>query len=395
MATVPIQVPGVGESITEGILAKWLKPDGSAVKAGEPLFELETDKASTVIPAPSDGTLKIGVAEGETVEIGATVGALDPDAAPQAAAPKPAPVQRLRRSRSPRQHPRPRSRTDRPRQRTRPERWRSPAPLARRPSARGRGGGRPVGLDRHRSRRRGHQGGRAPSPRSPDRVPGPRPEPVPGRRDPARRPATVSAGPSPRRGRPSRDPPADERHPPEDRPAARRGPADRRDPHDLQRGRHVPGHGTPGTVQGVVRQEARRQPRLHVLLREGGRRGAQGVPLGQRPDRGERNRPEPLLRHRRRRQHRARPDGPGDPRRRHAELRRDREGDRRLRQEGPRQRDLRRRPPGRHLHDHQRRRLRLACSPRRSSTRPRAASSACTRSRSAPSPSTTRSSSGR
>jgi 2-oxoglutarate dehydrogenase E2 component (dihydrolipoamide succinyltransferase) len=44
MAAVPITVPGVGESITEGILARWLKSDGSLVKAGEPLFELETDR---------------------------------------------------------------------------------------------------------------------------------------------------------------------------------------------------------------------------------------------------------------------------------------------------------------------------------------------------------------
>ncbi len=52
MAAVPITVPGVGESITEGILSRWLKADGSLVKAGEPLFELETDKASNVVPAP-------------------------------------------------------------------------------------------------------------------------------------------------------------------------------------------------------------------------------------------------------------------------------------------------------------------------------------------------------
>jgi 2-oxoglutarate dehydrogenase E2 component (dihydrolipoamide succinyltransferase) len=89
--SIPIRVPGVGESITEGILSRWLKPDGSAVKAGEPLFELETDKASNVIPAPGDGVLKIAVIEGATVEIGATVGELDPagtaKAAPAAAAP--------------------------------------------------------------------------------------------------------------------------------------------------------------------------------------------------------------------------------------------------------------------------------------------------------------------
>ena len=88
MAAVPITVPGVGESITEGILAHWLKPDGSLVKAGEPLFELETDKASSVVPAGSTGVLKIAVAEGETVAIGATIGTLDPAATPaEAAAP--------------------------------------------------------------------------------------------------------------------------------------------------------------------------------------------------------------------------------------------------------------------------------------------------------------------
>ena len=61
MASVAIKVPSVGESISEGILARWLKPDGGSVQAGEPLFELETDKASSVVPAPGSGVLKIGV----------------------------------------------------------------------------------------------------------------------------------------------------------------------------------------------------------------------------------------------------------------------------------------------------------------------------------------------
>ena len=81
MAAVPITVPGVGESIVEGILARWLKPDGSAVKAGDPLFELETDKASNVVPASATGVLKIGVAEGTTIAIGSTVGSIDPESA--------------------------------------------------------------------------------------------------------------------------------------------------------------------------------------------------------------------------------------------------------------------------------------------------------------------------
>jgi 2-oxoglutarate dehydrogenase E2 component (dihydrolipoamide succinyltransferase) len=92
MAAVPITVPGVGESITEGIIARWLKTDGAAVTAGEPLFELETDKASNVVPAAASGILKIEVPEGTTVAIGSAIGSLDPAGQPQprASAPKPA-----------------------------------------------------------------------------------------------------------------------------------------------------------------------------------------------------------------------------------------------------------------------------------------------------------------
>jgi 2-oxoglutarate dehydrogenase E2 component (dihydrolipoamide succinyltransferase) len=90
MAAVPITVPPAGESISEGILSRWLKPDGSAVKAGDPLFEVETDKASTVVPAPSAGTLKHAVSEGTTVAIGAVVGSIDDTAVPTAATDAPA-----------------------------------------------------------------------------------------------------------------------------------------------------------------------------------------------------------------------------------------------------------------------------------------------------------------
>ena len=81
MATVSIKVPSVGESITEGILARWLKADGAAVKAGEPLYELETDKASNVFPAEADGVLKVGATEGSTVAVGSVIGTLDPSGA--------------------------------------------------------------------------------------------------------------------------------------------------------------------------------------------------------------------------------------------------------------------------------------------------------------------------
>jgi 2-oxoglutarate dehydrogenase E2 component (dihydrolipoamide succinyltransferase) len=81
-------VPSVGESITEGILAHWMKADGEAVREGDSLYELETDKASSVFPAPSSGVLKIAVAEGDTVAIGATIGTIDPAGTPKAATPK-------------------------------------------------------------------------------------------------------------------------------------------------------------------------------------------------------------------------------------------------------------------------------------------------------------------
>ena len=89
MAVVPIKVPKVSESISEGILASWLKPDGAAVKAGEPLFELETDKASQVFISPAAGTLKIQVKEGETVQVESVIGSIDPDGIPAASPGKP------------------------------------------------------------------------------------------------------------------------------------------------------------------------------------------------------------------------------------------------------------------------------------------------------------------
>lgn len=77
MATVPVLVPPAGEAITEGTVARWLKPDGAVVAANEPLVEIETDKASSVVPAPAAGQLKITVLEGTVVQIGATIATVD------------------------------------------------------------------------------------------------------------------------------------------------------------------------------------------------------------------------------------------------------------------------------------------------------------------------------
>ena len=85
MAT-EIRVPTLGELITEATVGKWFKQRGDAVKADEPLVELETDKVTLEVNAPGSGVLsEIAVETGETVSIGALLGALSTSSAPAAA----------------------------------------------------------------------------------------------------------------------------------------------------------------------------------------------------------------------------------------------------------------------------------------------------------------------
>ena len=71
--SLEVSIPPLGESVTEGTIARWLKQDGDTVKADEPLFELETDKATMEIPAPAAGRLEIVEREGATVRVGTVV----------------------------------------------------------------------------------------------------------------------------------------------------------------------------------------------------------------------------------------------------------------------------------------------------------------------------------
>ncbi len=72
-----IVVPTLGESVAEATVAQWLKKEGEAVKADEPIVELETDKVTLEVNAPMDGVIvSISVAEGETVEVGVVLGEL-------------------------------------------------------------------------------------------------------------------------------------------------------------------------------------------------------------------------------------------------------------------------------------------------------------------------------
>jgi 2-oxoglutarate dehydrogenase E2 component (dihydrolipoamide succinyltransferase) len=72
-----IKVPTLGESVTEATVGRWFKQPGDAVAADEPLVELETDKVTLEVPAPSAGVLgDIGVKQGETVAVGAVLGSI-------------------------------------------------------------------------------------------------------------------------------------------------------------------------------------------------------------------------------------------------------------------------------------------------------------------------------
>jgi 2-oxoglutarate dehydrogenase E2 component (dihydrolipoamide succinyltransferase) len=72
-----VKVPSVGESITSGLLGVWSKPDGAYVNAGDPLFEIETDKVTSEVVAEAAGQLKHLVKQGDTVNIGQVVARID------------------------------------------------------------------------------------------------------------------------------------------------------------------------------------------------------------------------------------------------------------------------------------------------------------------------------
>jgi len=75
---VEIRVPTLGESVTSATIARWLKQPGEAVAADDPLVELETDKVTVEVNAPSAGVLgAIEAAEGAEVEVGALLGRID------------------------------------------------------------------------------------------------------------------------------------------------------------------------------------------------------------------------------------------------------------------------------------------------------------------------------
>ena len=87
MAT-EIKVPVLGESVTEGTIAEWLKQPGEAVAADEPICRLETDKVAVDVPSPVAGVMSQHVvAVGDTVEVGAVIAIIEEGATAGAAVP--------------------------------------------------------------------------------------------------------------------------------------------------------------------------------------------------------------------------------------------------------------------------------------------------------------------
>src|SRR4051794_41894780 len=83
-----IQLPQLGESVTEGTITKWFKQVGESVAEDEVLFEVSTDKVDSEVPSPVAGVLtEIRVPEGDTVDVGTVIAVVGGgDAAPAAAA---------------------------------------------------------------------------------------------------------------------------------------------------------------------------------------------------------------------------------------------------------------------------------------------------------------------
>ena len=72
--STPLQIPRLEMAMTEGGLAEWLVADGAQVTEGDPIYVLETEKASQEIAGPASGTLKHAVAAGQIYPVGSDIG---------------------------------------------------------------------------------------------------------------------------------------------------------------------------------------------------------------------------------------------------------------------------------------------------------------------------------
>lgn len=91
MSHIEILLPKMGESVAEATIIKWLKNEGEAVKADEPIVEIATDKVDSEVPVPQDGILlKKLVNDGDVVKVGQPIAHVGVGAGASTAAPVPA-----------------------------------------------------------------------------------------------------------------------------------------------------------------------------------------------------------------------------------------------------------------------------------------------------------------
>jgi pyruvate/2-oxoglutarate dehydrogenase complex dihydrolipoamide acyltransferase (E2) component len=74
---VPLNIPKLGVSMSEGTLVEWLVADGATVNAGDVIYRIETDKVENDVEAPADGVIHISGVEGETYDVGAEIGTIE------------------------------------------------------------------------------------------------------------------------------------------------------------------------------------------------------------------------------------------------------------------------------------------------------------------------------
>ena len=379
--------------------AQWLKKPGEAVAADEPIASLETDKVSVEVPSPVAGTLSEQLfQEGDTVEVGAVIARIGEAGA--AAAPRlPRRDATAGRSMPPANPPGP-AETPLPR-----EDAHAPAAdhadLTLSPAVR-----RAV-LEHHVDPSKIHGTGKDGRLTKDDVLAAAKAKEAArctSRRS-RHREAPAAAAAASQLAAPGSPRPAGERQrrtgqddpaAPDDRHAPQGSAEHRRAAHHLQRRRHDGGDRRPRPLQGSVREEARHPPRLHGLLREGGRAGRARTCRRSTPgSRATRSSITTIStfrsRCRRPRAWSCRSIRDADSMS-FAEIEK---SDRRLRQEGQGRHAHRRRHEGRHLHHLQRRRVRHLCCRARSSTRRSRRCSACTGSRSGRWSATARSSPGR
>jgi pyruvate/2-oxoglutarate dehydrogenase complex dihydrolipoamide acyltransferase (E2) component len=77
--SVEVTIPKLGLTMQEATVVRWLKKPGDAVKSGEPLLEIETEKITCEVESPADGTLsEIVVGDGTVAAVAAVIGLIEP-----------------------------------------------------------------------------------------------------------------------------------------------------------------------------------------------------------------------------------------------------------------------------------------------------------------------------